>query len=159
FRNVIIIMTSNLGSDIIRDRMDEWNNAIPEREEELLRNEILMLLRKSLRPEFLNRVDEIVMFRPLTTGQIGEIVRIQLQGITSILVKNNMGLEVTEEAIEWLTERGYDPQSGARPVKRLIQKEIVNELSREIIAGRITKDDVITLDVKDGQLCFISDRV
>lgn len=159
FRNVIIIMTSNLGSDIIRDRMDEWNNAIPEREEELLRNEILMLLRKSLRPEFLNRVDEIVMFRPLTTGQIGEIVRIQLQGIKSILVKNNMGLEVTEKAIEWLTERGYDPQSGARPVKRLIQKEIVNELSREIIAGRITKDDVITLDVKDGQLCFISDRV
>lgn len=159
FRNVIIIMTSNLGSDIIRDRMDEWNNAIPEHEEELLRNEILMLLRKSLRPEFLNRVDEIVMFRPLTTGQIGEIVRIQLQGIKSILVKNNMGLEVTEEAIEWLTERGYDPQSGARPVKRLIQKEIVNALSREIIAGRITKDDVITLDVKDGQLCFISDRV
>ena len=158
FRNVIIIMTSNLGSDIIRDRMDEWNNAIPEHEEELLRNEILMLLRKSLRPEFLNRVDEIVMFRPLTTGQIGEIVRIQLQGIKSILVKNNMGLEVTEEAIEWLTERGYDPQSGARPVKRLIQKEIVNALSREIIAGRITKDDVITLDVKDGQLCFISDR-
>ncbi len=159
FRNVIIIMTSNLGSDIIRDRMDEWNNTIPEHEEELLRNEILMLLRKSLRPEFLNRVDEIVMFRPLTTGQIGEIVRIQLQGIKSILVKNNMGLEVTEEAIEWLTERGYDPQSGARPVKRLIQKEIVNALSREIIAGRITKDDVITLDVKDGQLCFISDRV
>jgi len=159
FRNVIIIMTSNLGSDIIRDRMDEWNNTIPEHEEELLRNEILMLLRKSLRPEFLNRVDEIVMFRPLTTGQIGEIVRIQLQGIKRILVKNNMGLEVTEEAIEWLTERGYDPQSGARPVKRLIQKEIVNALSREIIAGRITKDDVITLDVKDGQLCFISDRV
>ncbi|MFO7619989.1 MAG: AAA family ATPase, partial [Bacteroidales bacterium] len=84
FRNVIIIMTSNLGSDIIRDRMDEWNNAIPEREEELLRNEILMLLRKSLRPEFLNRVDEIVMFRPLTTGQIGEIVRIQLQVAQSI---------------------------------------------------------------------------
>ncbi|MBW6501379.1 MAG: ATP-dependent chaperone ClpB [Bacteroidales bacterium] len=158
FRNVIIIMTSNLGSDIIRDRMDEWNNNMPEGEEEQLRNEILMLLRKSLRPEFLNRVDEIVMFRPLTTEQIGEIVRIQLQGIKNVLLKNNMGLEVTETAIEWLTERGYDPQSGARPVKRLIQKEIVNALSKEIIAGRITKDDEITLDVKDGQLCFISGR-
>jgi ATP-dependent Clp protease ATP-binding subunit ClpB len=158
FRNVIIIMTSNLGSDIIRDRMDEWNNNIPEPEEERLRNEILMLLRKSLRPEFLNRVDEIVMFRPLTTGQIGEIVRIQLEGIKKVLVNNNMHLEVTEAAIEWLTERGYDPQSGARPVKRLIQKEIINALSREIIAGRVTKDDVITLDIKDGLPFFISDR-
>jgi ATP-dependent Clp protease ATP-binding subunit ClpB len=152
FRNVIVIMTSNLGSDIIRDRMEQWNNDLPEEEEEKLRKEIFMLLKRSLRPEFLNRVDEIVMFRPLSRDQIKEIVRIQIGAVKNILESNNISLSVTEEAIIWLAERGYDPQSGARPVKRLIQKEIINELSKEIIAGRITRDSRVVVSENEGIL-------
>jgi len=156
FRNVIIIMTSNLGSDIIRDRMEKWKNNMPAKEEELLRKEIFMLLRKSLRPEFLNRVDEIVMFRPLNIEQIKEIVKIQLKGVQKVLENYNMGLKVTDNAVDWLTEQGYDPQSGARPVKRLIQKEIINELSKEIIAGKILKEAEILIDTDWDRLIFSS---
>jgi ATP-dependent Clp protease ATP-binding subunit ClpB len=158
FRNVIIIMTSNLGSDIIRDRMEKWKNNMPVKEEELLGKEIFMLLRKSLRPEFLNRVDEIVMFRPLNIEQIKEIVKIQLKGVKQILENYNMELKVTDNAVNWLTERGYDPQSGARPVKRLIQKEIINELSKEIIAGKIMKEAEILIDADGDHLIFSSGR-
>jgi ATP-dependent Clp protease ATP-binding subunit ClpB len=154
FRNVIIIMTSNLGSDIIRDRMDQWNNKMPEKEEVHLREEILSLLRKTLKPEFLNRIDEIVMFHPLNEDQIKEIVKIQLGTIEHMLAGYNLKLVVKENALDWLTEKGYDPQLGARPVKRLIQKEIVNELSKEIIGGKVSKDDSIVVDVKDGHLSF-----
>ena len=154
FRNVIIIMTSNLGSDIIRDRMDQWNNKMPEKEEVHLREEILSLLRKTLKPEFLNRIDEIVMFHPLNEDQIKEIVKIQLGTIEHMLAGYNLKLVVKENALDWLTEKGYDPQLGARPVKRLIQKEIVNELSKEIIGGKVSKDDSIIVDVKDGHLSF-----
>ncbi len=154
FRNVIIIMTSNLGSEIIRDRMEQMNNNMSEEEHEKLRKEIFNLLRRSLRPEFLNRVDEIVMFRPLAFDQIREIVDIQLRIVNKILQSNNIEIKVTEEALDWLAEKGYDPQSGARPVKRLIQKEIINELSKEIIAGRIQKDSVITISVKGAKLVF-----
>ncbi|MCJ7446343.1 MAG: ATP-dependent chaperone ClpB [Bacteroidales bacterium] len=158
FRNVIIIMTSNLGSDIIRDRMEKWKNNMPVKEEELLRKEIFMLLRKSLRPEFLNRVDEIVMFKPLNIEQIKEIVKMQLKGVKQILGNYNMELKVTDNAINWLTERGFDPQSGARPVKRLIQKEIINELSKEIIAGKIMKEAEILIDTEGDHLIFSSGR-
>jgi ATP-dependent Clp protease ATP-binding subunit ClpB len=151
FRNVIIIMTSNLGSDLIRDRMDKWKNNMPENEAESLQKELFMLLRKSLRPEFLNRVDEIVMFRPLNQEQIREIVVIQLNNVRKVLENNNLKLEVSDEAINWLAKHGYDPQLGARPVKRLIQKEIINELSKEIISGKIQKESTVTVDVdKDG---------
>lgn len=154
FRNVIIIMTSNLGSDIIRDRMDKWNNDMPENEEEKLRREIFMLLRKSLRPEFLNRVDEIVMFKPLDASQIKKIVIMQINGIRQLLGSYNLKLEVSEEAVEWLSERGYDPQSGARPVKRLIQKALINELSKEIISGKINKNSTVIVTVREGRLVF-----
>jgi ATP-dependent Clp protease ATP-binding subunit ClpB len=154
FRNVIIIMTSNLGSEIIRDRMDKWDNKMPEKEEELLRKEIFTLLRRTLKPEFLNRVDEIVMFRPLNKDQIREIVKIQLGHIEHMLAGYNLKLVVKEDALDWLTEKGYDPQLGARPVKRLIQKEIVNELSKEIIGGKVLKDDSIVVYAKDGHLSF-----
>jgi len=154
FRNVIIIMTSNLGSEIIRDRMDKWNNEIPEKEDELLRKEIFTILRRTLKPEFLNRVDEIVMFRPLTKEQVREIVKIQLENIKGTLSAFNLKLEPTEDVLDWLAEKGYDPQLGARPVKRLIQKEIVNELSREIIGGKVSKDDSIFIDVEDDHLTF-----
>ncbi len=155
FRNVIVIMTSNLGSDIIRDRMEKWKNNIPAGEEEILRKEILGLLRRSLRPEFLNRVDEVVMFRPLSQEQIKEIVRIQLGIVDKLLQNHDLRLEVSEKAIEWLARRGYDPQLGARPVKRLIQKEIVNELSKEIIAGRIKDNDTVLVDLTEGKLTFM----
>jgi ATP-dependent Clp protease ATP-binding subunit ClpB len=154
FRNVIIIMTSNLGSDVIRDRMEKWKNKMPEKEEEILHKDIFMLLKKSLRPEFLNRVDEIVMFRPLNMEQIKEIVKIQMNGVRGLLKNNNIELEVTEETIDWLADKGYDPQSGARPVKRLIQKEIINELSKEIIAGKISKDSVIKISIEKGRIVF-----
>jgi ATP-dependent Clp protease ATP-binding subunit ClpB len=151
FRNVIIIMTSNLGSDMIRDRMEEWKDKMPEKETELLQKELFMLLRKSLRPEFLNRVDEIVMFRPLSQDQIREIVVIQLNNVRKVLENNNFKLDVSDEAIDWLAQHGYDPQLGARPVKRLIQKVIINELSKEIISGKIQKESTVTVDVdKDG---------
>jgi ATP-dependent Clp protease ATP-binding subunit ClpB len=158
FRNVIIIMTSNLGSDIIRDRMEEWNNKMPEKEEEQLQKDIFLLLRKSLRPEFLNRVDEIVMFKPLDTKQIREVVKIQIEVVRNVLRNYNIELTITDEAIDWLAEKGYDPQSGARPVKRLIQKEIVNELSKELIAGKISKDSEVKVTVSRGQLKFTGEH-
>jgi len=154
FRNVIIIMTSNLGSDIIRERMEQWNNNLPPREEEKLRNEVFALLRKFMRPEFLNRVDEIVMFKPLTINQIKEIVRIQLRNLASTLESQGIRLEAGDDAVEWLAEHGYDPQLGARPVKRLIQREVVNRLSKEIIAGNVSKDDTVYISVKDGAINF-----
>ncbi|MGD0340846.1 MAG: ATP-dependent chaperone ClpB [Bacteroidales bacterium] len=154
FRNVIIIMTSNLGSDIIRDRMEKWNNKIPEKEDEILRKDIFALLRKSMRPEFLNRVDEIVMFKPLNIEQIREIVSIQLDRVKRMLLEHSIELKATDEAIGWIAQKGYDPQLGARPVKRLIQKEIINELSKELIAGKIPKDTVVTVAVEKGKIVF-----
>lgn len=154
FRNVVIIMTSNLGSEIIRDRMDKWDNKMPEKEEESLRKEIFMLLRRTLKPEFLNRVDEIVMFRPLNKDQIKEIVLIQLGNLEQMLAGYNLKMVVKDDALDWLTEKGYDPQLGARPVKRLIQKEIINELSREIIGGKVSKKDIIIVETKEGHLSF-----
>jgi ATP-dependent Clp protease ATP-binding subunit ClpB len=159
FRNVIVIMTSNLGSDIIRDRMEQWNNNMPEIEEEKLRKEVLLLLRRSLRPEFLNRIDEIVMFKPLNLQEIKQIVRIQLDHISRLLDEYKLKMNVSEEAIGWLAERGYDPQLGARPVKRLIQKDIVNELSKEIIAGKISKEDNIIVDSDGDKLVFRREKV
>jgi ATP-dependent Clp protease ATP-binding subunit ClpB len=149
-------MTSNLGSDLIRDKMDKWKNNMPENEAELLRKDLFALLRRSLKPEFLNRVDEIVIFRPLSLKQIKEIVQIQLNNVRKILENNNLRLEVSDSAIDWLAQHGYDPQSGARPVKRLIQKEIINELSKEIISGRIQKDTTVKIDIDKDHLRFSS---
>ncbi len=156
FRNVIVIMTSNLGSDIIRDRMEKWNNNMPEKEEEILREEIFVLLRRSLRPEFLNRVDEIVMFKPLDINQIKEIIRIQLKAIEHMLGESKLSIVVTDEAVDWLAQRGYNPQMGARPVKRLIFREIVNVLSKEIIAGKLSGKSSILIDAGKEHLSFSS---
>jgi len=149
-------MTSNLGSDIIRDRMDKWDNKMSEKEEESLRKELFSLLRSSLRPEFLNRVDEIVIFKPLNQAQIREIVVIQLNHVRKVLENNDLKLEVSDSAIDWLAEHGYDPQSGARPVKRLIQKEIINELSKEIISGKILKQSTVSVNLDKDRLVFSS---
>jgi ATP-dependent Clp protease ATP-binding subunit ClpB len=135
--------------------MEQWDNNLNEKNEQSLKNEIFMFLRKTLKPEFLNRVDEIVMFKPLNKLQIREIVKMELQKIELSLAGFNMKFEVTEKAIDWLAEKGYDPQLGARPVKRLIQKEIINELSKEIIGGKIQKDKTIVVDNVDDKIIFI----
>ncbi|MBP5474036.1 MAG: AAA family ATPase, partial [Bacteroidales bacterium] len=154
FKNVIIIMTSNMGSDIIRERMEQYNNKLSEAQNEQLQQDVMSLLRKSFRPEFLNRVDEIVLFKPLTEEQIREIVKMQIKGVSKLVEKNGITLSVTDKAINWLAEQGYDPQLGARPVKRLIQKEIVNNLSKELIAGHLPMDSNVVVDYKEGKIVF-----
>jgi len=150
-------MTSNLGSDVIRNKMEEFDNSLPQEEEESLKNEILLMLRKFMHPEFLNRIDEIVMFKPLNVDQIREIVVIQVNGLIEMLGHRDISLSVRNSVIDWLADKGFDPQLGARPVKRLIQKKLVNELSKEIINGKILKDDKITIDVKDNTICFFNE--
>jgi ATP-dependent Clp protease ATP-binding subunit ClpB len=154
FKNVIIIMTSNLGSDVIRETIEKSNNNMSSKDEESLKNKVFAMLRSLLRPEFLNRIDEIVMFKPLTLEQIKEVVRIQVIALKVMMNSHGITLNVDESVIEWLAENGYDPQSGARPVKRIIQKEMVNELSRQIISGKISKDDTVSIDIKKDKVSF-----
>ena len=156
FRNTIIIMTSNLGSSLIRESIEESNGALSDEKAEHLRDELIQMLRSTLRPEFVNRVDEIVMFRPLTIEQIRDIVRIQFDRVAQMLEEKGIVSEITDKAVAWLAEKGFDPLFGARPVKRLIQKEIVNELSREIIAGSIDKPGRVKIDVQSGELVMTS---
>jgi ATP-dependent Clp protease ATP-binding subunit ClpB len=152
FRNTIVIMTSNLGSSLIRESIGESEGEMSEERADNLREELVQMLRNTLRPEFVNRVDEIVMFRPLTRAQIREVVRMQFGRVTAMLEEKGISSEITDRAVAWLADRGFDPLFGARPVKRLIQKEIVNELSREIIAGRIDRNKSVRIDVQSGRL-------
>jgi ATP-dependent Clp protease ATP-binding subunit ClpB len=154
FKNTIIIMTSNLGSGIIQDNYDKARD--PESEElfERTKAEVMNTLKQSLRPEFLNRVDELIMFTPLTRKQVKEIVRLQLAILRDRLVKSEVQLRYTTDALDYLSDRGYDPQFGARPVKRVIQKEVMNELSKTLLAGQIDKSEPIVLDVFDGKIVF-----
>jgi ATP-dependent Clp protease ATP-binding subunit ClpB len=154
FRNVIVIMTSNLGSDVIRERMERFGNKLTEDEEDILNRDIISLLRRSFRPEFLNRIDEIVIFKPLEIDQIKEIVGIQLDIVAKLLSKNGINLVVSDRVVGWLAEQGYDPQLGARPVKRLIQRDIINNLSREIIAGSVSLNSTVKVDLVDGGILF-----
>ena len=116
--------------------------------------EVLGLLRKTVRPEFINRIDDIVMFTPLTAKNIKEIVRLQLKGVTRMLAQQGITLDATQEAIDYLSETGFDPQYGARPVKRVIQREVMNKLSKEILSGKISTDSIILLDAFNGELVF-----
>ncbi len=152
FRNTIIIMTSNLGSSLIRESIEESSGEMTEEKAEELRAELVQMLRTTLRPEFVNRVDEIVMFRPLTIEQIRDIVRMQFGRLARMLEDKGISSELTEKAVGWLADRGYDPLFGARPVKRLIQKDIINELSRQIIAGTIDRSRKVVVDVRSGAL-------
>ncbi|WP_424494341.1 ATP-dependent chaperone ClpB [Salinimicrobium sp. GXAS 041] len=152
FRNTIIVMTSNLGSHLIQERFDTVKD--PETAMEGAKEEVLSLLKQSVRPEFLNRIDDIVMFTPLTQRDIKRIVGLQLKGVTKMLSQQGITLDATEEALTYLAERGFDPQFGARPVKRVIQKEVLNKLSKEILAGKIETESIILLDSFDGQLVF-----
>jgi ATP-dependent Clp protease ATP-binding subunit ClpB len=153
FKNTIIIMTSNMGSQIIQDKFENLKTGV-EAATELAKIEVMGLLMQTVRPEFINRIDEIVMFRPLTSANIAKIVSLQLKNVTQMLAQQGISIDATPEAIAYLSEKGYDPQFGARPVKRVIQKEVLNQLSKEILAGKITADSIILLDEFDGQLVF-----
>ncbi len=152
FKNTIIVMTSNMGSHIIQEKFDTVKDI--DSAMEGAKVEVLALLKQSVRPEFLNRIDDIVMFTPLNKANIKEIVGLQLKGLSKMLSKQNITLDATEEAISYLAARGYDPQYGARPVKRVIQREVLNELSKEILAGNVTTDSIILLDAFDDKLVF-----
>ncbi|MGV9004266.1 ATP-dependent chaperone ClpB [Flavobacterium sp.] len=153
FKNTIIIMTSNIGSHIIQEKFDNLKGSI-EAATELAKVEVLALLKQTVRPEFINRIDEIVMFAPLTNANIRQIVGLQLKSVTKMLAQQSITMDATPEAIDYLAEKGYDPQYGARPVKRVIQREVLNQLSKEILAGNITTDSIILLDSFDGKLVF-----
>jgi ATP-dependent Clp protease ATP-binding subunit ClpB len=150
-------MTSNIGSHIIQEKIGSQNGGGDEQKFEDTRKEVFELLRQTIRPEFLNRVDEIIMFRPLSEKQIREIARIQLDALEEMLVKNGIKLLVTDEALDWIARAGYDPQYGARPVKRVIQRLVLNELSKMILAGKVSKDHEIVLDMQDDKLVFVND--
>ena len=152
FKNTIIIMTSNMGSQIIQERFETVKD--PETAMEGAKVEVLALLKQTVRPEFLNRIDDIIMFTPLTQKDIYTIVELQLKGVSKMLLKQNIVLDATPEAIAYLSQKGYDPQFGARPVKRVIQREVLNELSKEILSGKITTDSIILLDSFDDGLVF-----
>ena len=153
FKNTIIIMTSNMGSQIIQDKFENLKGSM-EAATEAAKVEVLGLLKQTVRPEFINRIDEIVMFTPLTNENITQIVSLQLKSVTKMLALQGITMDATPQAIGYLSEKGYDPQFGARPVKRVIQRDVLNKLSKEILAGKIATDSSILLDSFDGELVF-----
>ena len=154
FKNTIIIMTSNLGSDLIRERLSDVPAGGEQAAIDETRELVLGLLKKTIRPEFLNRIDETIVFTPLGRSEINEIVRIQLDSTARLLQVNGIELRYTPAAVEWIGKEGYDPEFGARPVRRVIQHMVLNELSKSILSGAVDRSSVITLDVEDGQLRF-----
>ncbi|WP_298425745.1 ATP-dependent chaperone ClpB [uncultured Kordia sp.] len=152
FKNTIIIMTSNIGSHIIEEKFKALEDAYSATE--AAKVEVLGLLKLTVRPEFLNRIDDIVMFTPLSQNNIKEIVRLQFKNIIKMLAKQQITLDATEEAISFLAKQGFDPQFGARPVKRVIQRKVLNQLSKEILSGKVTVDSIILLDEFDDELVF-----
>ncbi len=157
FKNTIIIMTSNMGSHLIQDAFENVSEKNLNEVVNKTRIEVLALLKQAIRPEFLNRIDEIIMFQPLLRNQIKGIIHIQLQQLQQLVTKSGIDLAFSEYLLEYLAENGYDPQLGARPLKRLIQKEIINGLSKKILAGNIDKSKKILVDVFDGVVVFRND--
>lgn len=158
FKNTIIIMTSNTGSPIIQENFAKLNDDNRDEVVAKTKDEVFELLQKSIRPEFLNRIDEVIMFTPLSRDEIGNIVRMQFQHIQKQLAEQNIFLSASEDALDWLGQLGYDPIYGARPLKRVIQKRVLNELSKEILSGKVSKDAVIQLDVFDGKFVFVNNK-
>jgi len=156
FKNTIIIMTSNIGSHLIQENFTELNEFNREEVIAKTRNEVFELLKKSIRPEFLNRIDEVIMFTPLSRDEIAEIVALQFNNLQKQLAEMDITIEASPEALDWLAQLGYDPQFGARPLKRVIQKRVLNELSKEILAGKVSKDSNIKLDVFDNKFVFLN---
>ena len=154
FKNTIIIMTSNMGSSVIRDN---FAKLTPENKDEIVektKQQVLDMLKQTIRPEFLNRIDETIMFTPLNRNEIEEIVGLQFKGIKKMLAANGITLEVTPAALSFLADEGYDPEFGARPVKRVIHRLVLNQLSKDILAQKVDKERPIVIDVKDGDLTF-----
>ncbi len=152
FKNTIIIMTSNMGSTVIQERFEatkDIDSAI-----EAAKVDVLALLKQTVRPEFLNRIDDTVMFTPLSKENIVDIVGLQLKSVTKMIAQQGITFDATQEAISYLAEKGYNPEYGARPVKRVIQKEVLNALSKEILSGKVTTDSIILLDAFDDKLVF-----
>ena len=154
FKNTIIIMTSNMGSSLIRENFEKINDSNHDTVVEQTKNQVLDLLKKTIRPEFLNRIDEIIMFTPLNESEIRQIVTLQLNGVKKMLDKNGISLEFTDAALDFISHEGFDPQFGARPVKRVIQKYVLNELSKEILSGHVNRDKAIVIDCVNGELAF-----
>lgn len=154
FKNTIIIMTSNIGSSLIRENFGKMNDSNHDEVMERTRNQVFELMKQTIRPEFLNRVDELIMFAPLSRTQIESIVKLQIATIQKLLGTNGISLQLSEEALELISSEGYDPQFGARPVKRAIQRLLLNELSKSILAGNVNPNSNIRVDKKDDTLIF-----
>ncbi|MGZ3900161.1 MAG: ATP-dependent chaperone ClpB [Bacteroidia bacterium] len=154
FKNTIIIMTSNIGAHLIQENFETITEANKEEVLAKTKNEVYDILKKTIRPEFLNRIDEVIMFEPLSREDVTSIVKIQFEHIKDRLEEQGVRLEITDEAIEWLAQLGYDPQFGARPVKRVMQKQILNELSKQLLSGKVNKDKPIIIDMFENQFVF-----
>ena len=158
FKNTIIIMTSNIGSNIIQENFQEYDEDNKDEMIAKTKTQLFDLLRQTIRPEFLNRIDEIIMFTPLSRDEIGDIVKLQFAQLQKTLEEIGIRMDASEEALDWLAQLGYDPQFGARPLKRVIQKKILNELSKQILAGKVDKDSHIRLDMFDNQFVFLNPK-
>ncbi|MEO6150614.1 MAG: AAA family ATPase, partial [Mucilaginibacter sp.] len=157
FKNTIIIMTSNIGSNVIQENFQTLDDDNRDEVIAKTKNDLFELLRSTIRPEFLNRIDEIIMFTPLSRNEIGAIVKLQFRQVQDTLAEMGITIEASDEALDWLAQLGYDPQFGARPLKRVIQKKILNELSKQILAGKVDRDSKIKLDMFDNQFVFMND--
>ena len=154
FKNTIIIMTSNLGSQLIRERVEQAGGTLTDTELHELNNSLLTMLKQTIRPEFLNRIDETIMFLPLTQKEIGQVVELQLNGLKQMLAEQDVKLEFTKQAVDYLADVGYDPEFGARPVKRAIQRHVLNELSKQLLGGTIDRTKPIIIDEFGDGLVF-----
>ena len=154
FKNTIIIMTSNLGSQLIREVTEQSGGHLSEQQLSTLRQQLFGMLKQTIRPEFLNRIDETIMFLPLTKEEIADVVRLQLNAVSRMLEQQGLTLRVTDEAVAVIAEAGFDPEFGARPVKRTIQRDVLNLLSKRILAEEVSRDKPIIVDAHEGQLVF-----
>lgn len=154
FKNTIIIMTSNIGAHIIQDKLKGLDGKNRDEVLDQTNRDVFELLKQTIRPEFLNRIDEVIMFTPLQKSEIVQIVGLQLQFLCEMLAGNGITIEIKEKAVEWIAEEGYDPQFGARPVKRVIQRNLLNDLSKQILSEKISRNSRIVIDVKDGHIIF-----
>ncbi|RYZ45767.1 MAG: type VI secretion system ATPase TssH, partial [Sphingobacteriales bacterium] len=154
FKNTIVIMTSNIGAHLIQENFRDINDYNHDEVVDRTKEEVMELLKKTLRPEFLNRIDELIMFRPLSQKELRKIVGIQFKQIQDRLEEAGIRLEATNEVLDYLGRTGFDPQFGARPLKRVLQREILNKLSKEILSGNVKKDSVVETVLKDGEIGF-----
>ena len=154
FKNTIIIMTSNLGSQYIQQQFEHISAANRATVVEETKAKVMEMLKKTIRPEFLNRIDETIMFQPLTKEEIAGVVTLQLDRVKAMLKPQGFDLEWTPEAVSYLCDKGYDPEFGARPVKRAIQHYVLNDLSKALLAGTVIRDKAITIDQSNGSLIF-----